>query len=223
MFIHKEEQKLPELKVTEQYGVRHYVTPDGNKYPSITTMLGAKEKPWLKDWRTALGETKADREQKRCADRGTAVHELIEQYLGNQTINTRGYKTEYVKGFNQLKFQLNRINNIRAQEAALYSDTLKLAGRVDCIGEYDGELAVIDFKTSNNPKDQGMVQDYYLQCTAYAIMWFERTKEPIENIRILMTVERGLVPLVFTEKIDKYVEPLLKRTDEYYRMLQNGR
>lgn len=198
-------------------GIRHYTTPDGIEYPSITTVLGFKEKPYLKDWRKMLGEEKADKEQKRCAERGTAVHELIERYLNNEDDFTRGYNSEYIRGFNQLKFYLNHINNIRLQEVALYSDTLRLAGRVDCIGEYKGKLAIIDFKTSNNNKDRSMIEDYFLQCTAYAIMWSEMTGEAIEDIIILMTVEKGLVPLVFCEKIDKYISPLLKRIDEYYK------
>lgn len=207
---------LQDLKSTTlPSGVRHYVTPGGNEYPSITTVLGHKEKPWLEDWRNMLGKEKADKEQKRCADRGTAIHELIEHYLNNEDDFTRGYKSEFVRGFNQLKFRLNHIDNIRAQEVALYSDALGIAGRVDCIGEYDGVPSIIDFKTSNNNKDKDMIMDYFLQCTAYAIMWHERTGESIENITILMTVERGMVPLVFQEKIDKYVKPLLQRIDEY--------
>lgn len=219
MFIHTGTPiVLPELKVkTLPSGIRHYTTPDGNQYPSITTMLGHKEKPWLEDWRQMLGKEKADKEQKRCADRGSAIHELIEKYLNNEEEFTRGYLPEYVKGFNQLKFRLNRINNIRTQEAALYSDTLKLAGRVDCIGEYDGVLSIIDFKTSNNNKEHDMIEDYFLQCTAYAIMWHEMTGEAIEDIVILMSVEKGMVPLIFKEKIDKYIKPLLKRIDEYYK------
>lgn len=218
MFTHVETPNLPELKAkTLPSGIRHYTTPEGNQYPSVTTMLGHKEKPWLEDWRNMLGQDKAAKETKRCADRGTAVHELVERYLNNTADFTRGYKPEFVKGFNQLKFRLNSINNIRVQEATLYSDTLRLAGRVDCVAEYDGVLSIVDFKTSNNNKDLDMVQDYFLQCTAYAIMWYEMTDEPIEDITILMYVEKGMVPLVFRDKIDKYVSPLLQRIDEYYK------
>ena len=209
---------IPEITATtSKSGVRHYTTPDGNQYPSITTMLGHKEKPWLADWQNMLGKSKAKKETERCAARGTAVHELIEKYLNNEDDFTRGYDPEFVKGFNQLKFRLNRINNIRLQEVGLYSNRLKIAGRVDCIGEYDGVLSVIDFKTSNNNKNKEMIEDYFLQCTFYALAWFELTGEPIEDIVILMTVEKGMVPLVFKEKIDKYVEPLLQRINEYYK------
>ena len=130
----------------------------------------------------------------------------------------KSYDPKHVAGFNQIKVRLNKIDNIRAQEVPLYSDSLKVAGRVDCIGEYDGQLAIIDFKTSNNNKDRDMIEDYYLQCTAYSIMWEEMTGEHINNIVIIMSVERGMVPLVFRETTDKYIEPLVKRVVEYHRM-----
>ena len=88
---------------------------------------------------------------------------------------------------------------------------------MDCVGDYDEVPSIIDFKTSNNNKDKDMIEDYFLQCTAYAIMWFEMTGERIEDIVIIMSVEKGMVPLIFRDKIDKYVNPLMKRTAEYYK------
>jgi len=219
-FTHKPMQNLPIVKVQNNVGgKRYYITPNGDRYPSITTMLGHQEKPWLEDWRTSLGREKADKETKRATERGDAIHKLIEIYLNNKlTFDiTKGYDSEYIAGFNQVKLRLNKVDNIRAQEVALYSDTLKVAGRIDCIAEYDGVLSVVDFKTSTNMKNENMIHDYFLQTTAYAIMWAEVTGEPIEDIVILMSVERGMAPLVFKEKIDKYIKPLLIRIDEYYR------
>lgn len=215
-FIHLPKIELP-VVVREQnlVGKRWYRTPEGNKYPSITTVLGHEEKPWLNEWRQSLGREKADKETARCAERGTNIHALVEKYLNNQTNFTSGFLPEYVKGFNQLKLRLNNINNIRSQEAGLYSDTLGVAGTVDCVAEYEGVVSVIDFKTSNRDKDTSMVQDYFLQTAAYAIMWAERTGEPIDDLVILMSVEKGMVPLVFKDKIDKYVEPLVKRIKAY--------
>jgi len=210
--------EMPELKaVTAPGGKRVYHTPEGNIYPSITTMLGHKEKPWLTDWQQSLGQDKAKKETKRCADRGVAIHEMAEKYLNNETGFTKGYDQLHVRGFNQLKFKLNQINNIRLQEASLYSDRLKLAGRVDCIGEYDGVLNIIDFKTSNNNKSEQMIQDYFIQCTAYAIMWNHMTGEAVDRVTILMSVEKGMVPLIFQDSIDKYVSPLLQRIGQYYK------
>lgn len=219
MFMHLNPKQIPEAKdTTLASGKRFYVTPSGNKYPSITTVLGAKEKPWLKEWQNMLGTDKAAKETKRCADRGTAIHEMAERYLNNEEHPklTKEYDVKHVAGFNQLRTRLNHIDNIRGQELALYSDDLQVAGRVDCVGEYDGVLSIIDFKTSNNNKDKSMIEDYFLQCTAYALMWYELTGEKIENIVILMSVEKGMVPLIFKEEINKYIQPLVKRVVEFH-------
>lgn len=218
-FTHKDPIELPELGVEQSAtGKRFYVTPEGNKYPSITTLLGEKEKPWLENWKKMLGEEKAKKESDRARKRGDAIHEMTERYVKNEDPDEfrREYDPQDVKGFNQVRPLLNRLDNVHAQEVALYSDTLRCAGRVDLVGEYQGELSIVDFKTSNNPKTEEMVQDYYLQGTAYAIMWHELTEQPIENVTIIMSVQKGLVPLVFTTTIDKYLKPLLKRIDEYY-------
>jgi genome maintenance exonuclease 1 len=218
-FTHLPKPDLPKMKAkTFPDGKRFYTTPEGKTYPSITTMLGHKEKPWLEDWRNSLGREKADKETKRAGERGEAIHRLIELYLANTLTSdiTRPLKPEYVNGFNQVKLRLNKIDNIRIQEAALYSDVIEVAGRVDCIGEYEGVLSIVDFKTSSNVKDRAMIEDYYLQCTAYALMWQELTGEEIKDIVIIMSVEKGMVPLVFKEKVHKYISPLRKRILQYY-------
>jgi genome maintenance exonuclease 1 len=224
MFRHLDIPNLSELEVKESAtGKRFYKTPEGLWYPSITTILGMEEKPWLKNWQKMLGKKKADKEQKRCADRGTAIHSMAEKYLNNEKLLLSKYKQEYVSDFNKLKIRLNSVDNIRGQELPLYSDTLKVAGRVDCVGEYEGKLAIIDFKTSTNNKYREWIADYFLQTTAYAIMWHERTGEPIENIVILMSVERGMVSLMFKDKIDDHIAPLLKRIRECKNGLQKSR
>jgi genome maintenance exonuclease 1 len=210
MFKYVDTHTLPELKVEHTAtGKRFYVTPEGKKYPSITTILGAKEKPYLTKWRSMLGDKKADRETERCADRGTAVHSMCEKYLYNDENPTKGHDAKHIKCFNQLKFRLNNINNIRAQEVALYSDYLKVAGRLDVVAEYDKVPSIIDFKTSNNNKDVNMIDDYFKQGTFYSLAWEEITGELIENIVILMSVEKGMVPLVFKDKIENWISPLL--------------
>jgi len=219
MFVHLDPIIIPEAKdTTLSSGKRFYETPDGNKYSSITTILGNKEKPWLKEWQNMLGTEAAAKETKRCSDRGTAIHAMAERYLNNEDreIFRREYDPKHVAGFNQLKPRLNQIDNIRGQELALFSDDMKVAGRVDCIGEYDKVPSIIDFKTSNNDKDREMIEDYFLQCTAYALMWHELTGERITNIVIIMSVEKGMVPLVFQDTIDKHIAPLIKRLVQYH-------
>lgn len=218
-FTHVSKPDLPVLKVvTLPNGKRHYTTPEGLKYPSVTTVLGAQDKPWLTDWRNSMGKEKADAETKRAGERGDAVHKLAEIYLNNQLTSeiTKPYKPELVNWFNKVKLNLNKVDNIRIQEAALYSDVLRVAGRVDCIGEYEGVLSIIDFKTSTNAKVKAMVYDYYLQTTAYALMWEEMTGEHIDDIVIIMSVEKGMGPLIFKEKVHKYISPLMKRINKYY-------
>lgn len=218
-FTHLPKPEIPLIKAkTLPNGKRAYTTPEGNQFPSITTILGSKEKPWLQEWRNSLGHDKADKETKRASERGEAIHLLTEHYLNNTLTSdvSRPIKPEYVNLFNQIKMKLNKIDNVRVQEVALYSDVLKIAGRVDCIGEYEGALAVIDFKTSNNSKTKDMIEDYYLQACAYALMWEERTGEHIDDIVIIMSVEKGMVPLVFKEKVHKYISPLVKRIKQYY-------
>ncbi len=219
-FVHLPRPDLPKLKVqTLPSGKRFYTTPEGKKYPSITTILGDQEKPWLTEWRTSLGPEKADKETKRAAERGEAIHKLAEHYLNNTLTSdiTRPMKPEYVASFNQIKMMLNKVNNIRVQETALYSDVLEVAGRSDCIAEYKNVPSVIDFKSSTNSKVKDMVEDYFLQCTGYALMWEEQTGEHIDDITIVMSVEKGMVPLVFTEKAHKYISALSKRIKTYHK------
>lgn len=216
MFNHLNLITPTNLKTIEGPRGRFYITPEGNKYPSITTVLGAGEKQWLTDWRASMGVDKADKEMKRAAERGTAVHAMIESFLNNDPTPTKGHKIEHIPDFNMLRVQLRKVNNIITQESALWSDTMRVAGRVDCIGEYNGKLSIIDFKTSTNNKVSGQIQDYYLQTAAYALMFQERYDIQIDNIVILMSVEKGAVPLVFQQPVDPYIEPLLHRINTYH-------
>ncbi len=201
---------------------RFYTTPTGNKYPSVTTVLGAKEKQGLLDWRNSLGPVKADRETKRSSDRGTAVHLMVERFLNNESDPTKHQRIEHIVEFNSLKLLLKNINNIMLQESALYSDDFRIAGRVDCVGEYQGKLSVIDFKTSTNSKPQQAVTDYFLQTTAYAIMVEELYDIVIDDLVIIMSVEKG-VPLVFKGKVDDYIAPLAHRINNYYISIMEGK
>ncbi len=194
---------------------RFYTTPDGNKYPSITTILGQKEKPGLADWRASLGGPAANKEMNRAADRGTAVHLMTERYINNDPNPIKDQKIEHIVEFNSLKLLLRGIDNVITQESALYSDLLKVAGRVDCVGEYKGKLCIIDFKTSTNDKGRNLIEDYFLQTTAYALMFEEQYNIIIEDIIILMSVEKG-VPMVFKGKVDDYITPLLIRINTYH-------
>lgn len=215
-FTHCNQPSFKEFDAKIVNGRRYYFPPNGEKYPSVTTVINHGPKPWLDAWREALGEEKADAEAKRTSNRGTAVHLLAEEYLQNTTKFSKSHTVTNLKLFNQIKPHLNKINNIRAQEIPLYSSRLKIAGRVDCVGEYDGVLSIIDFKTSNNIKKEHMVENYFLQCTAYALMYEELFNVAIDDIVVIIAVEKGIIPMVFKKQIDDYVKPLIDRINTFY-------
>lgn len=198
-----QEITLPQLQVIETEGKRLYVTPEGNKYPSVTTVTGWKKREFFAEWRK-----KNPQESKYALQRGNDFHSLIEKYLNNEQVDRHSdIKTQ--KLFDQVKPELHNINNILCQEVALWSDTLGLAGRVDCIAEYDGKLSIIDFKTSKAMKDEFEIEEYFLQVTCYAIMLEERTGIQISNIIILMSCDDGST-LVFQQKPKKYIKKLME-------------
>jgi genome maintenance exonuclease 1 len=216
MFNHANAITPIQLKSTDGPKGRFYTLPSGIKVPSITTILGSGDKPWLNDWRSSLGPIKADKEMKRASDRGTAVHLMVERFLQNDPNPTSGQMLEHINEFTSLKCYLKSIDNILLQEGALYSETLEVAGRVDCIAEYKKKLSTIDFKTSSTAKNEQMIQNYFLQTTAYSLMMDEQYNITIEDIVIIMSVERGSIPLIFKGKVDDYIEPLLKKIHDYY-------
>jgi ATP-dependent exoDNAse (exonuclease V) beta subunit len=219
MYIYKSPENIVQLSARMVGKQRWYTTPEGKVYPSITTILGIKEKPALIEWRKALGQQKADTETERAAKRGTAVHLMCERALQNEEDPTRDQPKDYIKLFNQLKFPLRKIDNIRMQEQALYSDVLEIAGRVDVIAEYDGVLSVIDFKTSNNNKSDEMVEDYFLQETFYALAYLELYGEAVEQVVTIMAVEKGGLPMVWKRAITPFISPLAQRIKEFYQSL----
>ena len=167
-----QEKKILNLKTETIKGKRFYVLPSGDKYPSITTVLSDRNNSGILKWRESVGEQVANTIMRNAASRGTAVHTLTENYLNNQELSQQGVLPTAL--FTILKTELDRINNIYLQEAALYSKHLELAGRVDCIAEFDGVLSIIDFKTSAAPKREQYLQDYFLR------YWLHQTYEIIQ-------------------------------------------
>lgn len=213
--------EVVEMSTTNVKGKRHYITPDGAIYPSVTTVLGSGEDAAaLQNWRNMLGEQKAAKETQRCADRGTAVHKMMEDYINNVDPDelVRGHTPENIKLFNQLKLVIrNKLTDVQAQEVALYSDTLRMAGRVDCIGTYEGKPCILDFKTATTTNYAHKLPKYFQQMTAYAIMYSEMYNVCVEDIVVLMCTERGLMPMVFRDRIDNHVGPLLTTIKKYWK------
>mgnify|MGYP005712997875 FL=1 len=192
--------ELPDIKTESIKGKRFYVTPDGNKYPSITTVLSDRNKEGIRKWRESVGQDVANQVMRQAASRGTAVHTLIENYLNNEELSKQDVLP--VALFATIKSELDNINNIRIQEGGLYSDKLGVAGRVDCIAEYKGKISVIDFKTSTKEKKEEWVENYFIQGSAYCEMYEERSLQPIEQVVILIVTEDGAVQTFIKDKKD---------------------
>ena len=212
-FIQLDENKFPKSKGMNQNGFRFY-NIDGKNYPSVTSILGIKKKEGLEQWRKNVGEEAAKWEMARAARRGKATHTLVEQYLKGEPQIIRDVLP--VGMFRLLKPYLDQINNIHCLERIMYSHKLTLAGQVDCIAEYNGKLSVIDFKTANKERIDSWNESYYLQCTAYAIMYEELFGTPIEQIVILQAGEDGSCHSFLKQKKD-YLSQLEKDIKSFYK------
>jgi genome maintenance exonuclease 1 len=196
-------------------GKRYYVTPDGKKLPSVTTVIGAQKKQAIMEWRKRVGDEVANKISRQATSRGTNMHTMCEYYLNNEPKPPGVVMPDAKELFISIKPYLNKINNIHYQEVGLWSAQLGLAGRVDCIGEYEGELSVIDFKTSKKIKTRESILDYFWQTTAYALMYEELVGKPINNLVIIMAVDNEQ-PLIFKEKTEDHIEGLVKAIDFYH-------
>ena len=219
MFKHVQmEHVLPELdSVTLETG-RTYVTPEGKRYPSITTVLGELSKASILQWRKRVGEAEANRISSQASHRGTAVHQLAEDYLNNKPDWDKGAMPANLFTFRDLKQILDeRVNNIWQQEVPLYSDKLEIAGRVDCIAELDGVLTIIDFKTSRKPKKKEWIKNYFMQGAFYAAAFMEQTGVSIKQTAILIAVD-GSEPQVFVEPVHQYLPDLIDARKNYKKI-----
>ncbi len=213
MFTYCPPKKLEELKSETLNNGRYYTTPTGEKLPSVTTVIGAMGKKAIYEWRQRVGAEEANRVSRIASGRGTRMHTLCEKYLNNEELGKP--MPDALALFNTVKPILNRINNIHYQECALWSIRLGMAGRVDCIGEFDGKLSVIDFKTSSRVKTKEDIPAYFAQCVAYALMYEELVGVKIHQIVVIMAVE-GSDPILFVERTRDHVKTL-KMYMDYYR------
>ena len=210
----KLEGVVPKLQQVNEEGTRYYVTPEGNKYPSITTVLTAYNIKEIMAWRKRVGDEEANKISRQASSRGTRIHTLCEQYLDNKELT---FKTPLdTETFNRFKPVLHRINNIYAQEIRMYSDHLRIAGTVDCVAEFDGKLSIIDFKTSKRLKNEEDIENYFMQVSGYAVMFEERFGIPVNRVVVAIAVD-DQDPQVFIAKRDTYISNLLNFRDLYER------
>ena len=210
------QHEYPKLERSTVDGVRVYKTPSGRAYPSVTTVTGLLKRQAIQEWRERVGAEEANKISGRASSRGTRVHSLCENYLSNLEVTPNYLDHEMWTGITPL---LDRINNIHALETKLYSDHLEVAGTVDCVAEFDGKLSVIDFKTSSRVKSHDDIHDYYMQCSAYAVAFEERTNLPVSQLLIVMAVDDH-DPLLFFEKRNNWIDKF-KQLREDYRKWKN--
>lgn len=213
MFTHVD-LDLPKLNRKNIDGVRYYEVPDDGdllKLVSITSVTSHKNRQFFADWRKKVGEEKADRITRQATSRGTDMHTLSEHHLKNLPLPSVQPLSEFL--FKIAKTEINKINNIHALESSLYSKVLGVAGTVDCIAEFNGELAIIDFKTSKKPKPREWIEHYFVQCMAYGCMLYELTGLSVKKLVIIMACENG--ECVVYEEYDK--AKYIKLLHEYIR------
>ena len=216
MFTHSDVPFVPIERETID-GVRYYKvfgTEELVKMPSITSVISWRNRDKFKKWRARVGETVANKITRKATHRGTDAHTLIEEYLNNsETFSDVLPLSQFL--FKQAKPTLNKIDNILCQETALYSTQLGIAGSVDCIAEYEGELAVIDFKTSAKPKPRAWIEDYFVQCAAYACMLYEMKGIMVKKFVIIMTCEDGECVVYEERDKKKYINLLSEYIREF--------
>jgi genome maintenance exonuclease 1 len=214
-FTHVLTPDITELNTQTIDGQRLYETPDGKLYPSVTTVLKDLSAEGIAAWRARVGNDVANRISAQASARGTAVHKLCEDYINNDPDYLDGHMPANVATFNTLKGLLDKhLDNVVMQEVPLYSHYLEVGGRVDCIGEWDGKLSVIDFKTSKRRKRKDNIGGYFMQASAYCVMYEELTKVPITQTVILMSVDNDH-PLIYKGHRDEYIDQFMKQRASY--------
>ncbi len=208
---------LPKLKQINSEDGRKYAVNEKVKYPSITTVLGkTKDLSYLKEWRKRVGEEHANKVTAAATSRGTSMHKLCEDYLLNQDLDDLG-STSGELLFRGIRPYLDRIDNVRALESGLFSHKLHVAGTVDCIADYDGELTIIDFKTAKSAKRESYIHDYFMQGAFYFTSFYELTGELPKQILVLISVQDGSVQEFFVKgkEIIYWTEQLKERIKKY--------
>ena len=199
---------------TTNDGGRKYQTPKGN-YPSITTLLGNLSKKAIMEWRDRVGHEEANKISRQAAGRGTAVHQVCEDYVNNKPDYDKDLMPNILHDFKRIKDILDkRIGIVYGQELPLYSDHLGVAGRVDCVAEFDGKPSIIDYKTSRKTKKKEWIHSYFMQECFYAIAWEERTGIPITQLVTIISVDDA-EPQVFIEHRDNWDKELVQVIQQY--------
>jgi genome maintenance exonuclease 1 len=182
-------------------------------YPSVTTVTGFSKSEFFAEWRKNPDN---ERLSKHASNRGNELHSMIESYLKNETDYKKNKNLLTVYLFQQMQEELHKINNIHMQETPMWSDTLRMAGRVDCVAEYDGVLSIIDFKGSGKQKREEWITNYFEQASCYSLMYQEMTGTPVNQIVIMITSEDGTVQ-IFKKNPKEYFKSLNKTIKDFWK------
>jgi len=214
-FIHHNYLGELELEKKETNGIRLYNLPDGQWVPSITSVTSFYNRQIFVNWRKRVGIEEANKITRQATARGTDFHQVCQDYLENKELNWDDYQPLTKFMFFHVKPELDKINNIHAIERTLYSEYLGLAGRVDCIAEYEGELAVIDFKTSTKIKPEAWIENYFVQETFYAAAYYELTGKVVKKLITLMVTPGGEVKVFDKRNKGDYIKLLVRYIKEF--------
>tara|TARA_Y100001937_G_C7084798_1_gene314837 strand:- start:578 stop:1273 length:696 start_codon:yes stop_codon:yes gene_type:complete len=208
-FTHKEVAITSDLLSEDSESGRYYILENGRKLPSVTTVTGWKKSNIFAKWRA-----ENPKEASRVTRRGNKIHSVIEDYVNNKEIVIKDLPPNECELFLQMKDEVDKIDNVRCTEMCLASENVGLAGRADCIAEYDGKLSIIDFKGSTRKKYKASIENYFLQATAYSLMWQEMTGEKVDQVVVLIGCETGETQ-VFTDNPVNWVRSLRREIEEY--------
>ena len=211
---------LTEMKAVTKEKHRLYEVGEGKWYPSVTTVTGHKKVKDILRWRKRVGEEEANKISGRATARGNKFHSMVECYLKNEEVKYDEKSPLAYFMFKTAKETLNRIDNIHLLESPLYSDKLMLAGRVDCIAEFDNTLSVIDFKTSTKVKKEAWIENYFVQETAYAVMYYERCGVKVDKIVTLIAIEDGSMQVIIKDDLNYYYQLLKQYVTDYLKTIK---
>jgi genome maintenance exonuclease 1 len=216
-------RSFPEIEQVNGDGLRYYLTQDGMKLPSMSTVLSVLKGDELEAWRRRAGDEEADRIGNHATRRGSRVHLLAEQYICR---NPTAFQDAYRKtmpdaraNWTGIKSLLDtRLQELRASECRLFSRRLRIAGTTDLIGVFDGKLSVIDFKTSRKPKKREWIDSYFIQGDGYGTMWNELTQEKVEQVVIIIAVDGMQESQVFVESYGSMMDSLIETRKKFYTL-----
>ena len=216
-FIHSPFEFTDLISQTSETGKRQYVTPEGNHYPSVTTVLSAmQESSFLDSWRERVGNEEADKISNRAKNRGTQLHKIFEDYVNN-SLDISSHNPIIYQMFKASKsFLDNNVTKINNVEFALYSNRLKIAGRCDLLCEWNNVQSILDFKSATKPKKEEWIHNYFLQCTIYAMMVYELLGIKIPQIVVFIMPEGSLEPQIFVKQTSNYMKEAIALVRKYH-------